>query len=109
MYNDVITLRSYKKTEEIDKYGEAILEPVDRQIFAEVKSVGMKEFYQAQSLGFKPEIVFEIADYLDYNREAEVIYEDYVYKILRTYRKTTNALEITCYGGVHLEHAEVSH
>lgn len=105
MYDAVIKFRKYVKTEKRDEYGDIILELVEREVFAEEKSVGMKEFYQAQSLGFKAEIKFELADYLDYEGEKELVYEGKVYKILRTYKKESNELEITCTGGVHDEHA----
>lgn len=105
MYNEVIKLVSYTDTEDIDEYGDVITIRNERPVFAMVKSVGMKEFYQAQSLGLKPEIVFVLSDYLEYSEEKEVIYKDVVYKVLRTYMKSSNELEITCTGGVHIEHA----
>lgn len=99
MCNDVIILVDEIETEDIDEYGDKICEPVMKEVFAEVLSIGMQEFYQAQTEGFKPEIKFLISDYYDYDNQKEVIYEDYKYKVLRTYRKG-NELEITCYGGV---------
>lgn len=105
MYNDVISLVSYNQTEDIDEYGDNVLERIEKPVFALVKSVGMKEFYQAQSAGFKPEIVFELADYLEYDDQEEVIFKDVIYKVIRTYRKQSNELEIVCTGGVHIEHA----
>lgn len=99
MLNDVIILVDEVETEEMDKYGDKIAETVTKEIFAEVLSIGMQEFYQAQTDGYKPEIKFLISDYFDYDNQKEVIYGDYRYKVLRTYRKG-NGLEITCYGGV---------
>lgn len=108
MYDEIISFRTYKGSGKKDDYGDEILEVIDREVFARVLSVGMKEFYQAQSAGFKPEIVFEIEDYLDYEKEKKLVYQGMVYQILRTYRKSTNALQITCYGGVHDEFTEIS-
>lgn len=48
-----------------------------------------------------PELKFAIADYLDYDNEQELIYNDKRYKVLRTYRTGTE-LEITVYGGVNV-------
>lgn len=99
MYDEIITLISKKNTEKLDKYGDPVIEETRRDIFAECRSIGMKEFYQAQTSGFKPEIAFKIADYLEYQNEEELIYNGFRYKILRTFRKNTE-LELTCYGGV---------
>ncbi len=72
----------------------------EREVNAKLLNVGMKEFYQAQATGLQPELKFEIADYLDYQNEKEVVYEGRTYKIMRTYRKGRR-LEITVYGGVN--------
>lgn len=105
MYNDIIQLISKRITDQKDEYGDYVVEETKREVFAEVLSVGMNEFYQAMTAGLKPQIQLEIADYYDYQNEEELIYENVRYKILRTYRKGV-PLEIICYGGVHLdEHA----
>lgn len=64
-----------------------------REVFCKIRSVGMKEFYQAQAADFYPELVFVLADYLDYNGEQLVQHEGQVYNVLRTYR-TGQELEI---------------
>lgn len=97
MFNSVISLITETETE--DEYGDLHTVKTQREVFAELMSIGQSEFYQAQTNGMKPEIKFKIADYLDYNNEEIISYEDINYKILRTYRKG-NELEITCYGGV---------
>lgn len=107
MYDEKIALRSYVTTDEKNEYGDYKQITIDRTIWAEELSIGMKEFYQAQAPGYKPEIKFKIEDYLDYKGEEEVVYKGIVYKILRTYKSKGNSLEITCYGGVHDERAEV--
>lgn len=102
MYDSVITLVSEVPT--IDEYGDPVMTSTSRQVFAELKSIGLSEFYQAQAVGLKPEIKFVIADYLDYNNEETIIYTPYngteeVYKVLRTYRQN-NSLEIVCKRGI---------
>jgi len=121
MYNDVIYL--IKDTRTVNEYGDMVTTQTERAVFAQVKSIGQSEFYQAAAVGLKPEIKFVIADYLDYDEEKKLRYTpfppevnpsegltpslgDYpsntttdIYDILRTYR-TGNALEIVCYRGV---------
>lgn len=94
MYNEVITLLTI--TEESD--GMDTIETITKEtdLFAKALSVGMKESYEAKSVGLKPELVFEIADYLDYEGQEEIRFNDERYKVLRTYRKKDgNELEIT--------------
>mgnify|MGYP002539738163 CR=1 FL=1 len=100
MFNDVITLVKVEKT--IDDAGYNQESVTKRDVFCLVKSVRQSEFYQAQAVGLKPEIMFLLSDYLEYENEKTVIYEDSVYKVLRAYR-TGIQLEITCTGGVHDE------
>ena len=69
-------------------------------VYAEIKSIGQSEFYQAQTAGSRPQIKFKITDYLDYQNQKYLIHEGVRYKVLRTYRTSSNELEITCYGGV---------
>ena len=103
MYDSVIYLIHEEKT--VDKYGDISVTETKKRIFAQVKSIGQSEFYQASAVGMKPEIKFVIADFLDYDGEKTLEYtpfpsdEAITYTILRTYR-TGNALEIVCYKGV---------
>ena len=76
--------------------------PVDgepREVLCGVRSIGMREFYQANASDFHPEVKFVLADYLDYNNERRVKYDGDlapagVYSILRTYR-VGQELELT--------------
>lgn len=103
MYDDVIYLISTQRTK--NKVGDLIKERIQTMRFAKIKSIGQSEFYQAQAQGMKPEIKFVLADYLDYDNQEEVVYNNFVYKVLRTYRQG-NEMEIVCYGGVRLEVVE---
>lgn len=92
MYKEVITLLTITtSTNDIGDIAEAI---TTKDIFAQVKSIGMKETYEALAVGLKPELTFVIADYLDYGNQEFIQYESNRYKVLRTYRKKTNELEI---------------
>ena len=97
MYNETIYLAREVEGDEVDEYGDPVIKLEKEELFAEQKSIGQKEFYQAQTEGEKPEIKFVIPDYLDYNDQQIVIHEGVRYKVLRTYRNTKNELEITCY------------
>ena len=100
MYDEVIYLLSTQsKTNEVGDQIEAIEKSIR---FAQIKSIGQSEFYQAQAQGLKPEIKFVLADYLDYNNQEEVVHNNFRYKVLRTFR-TGNEIEIVCYGGIRLE------
>lgn len=102
MYDSVIKLISESNT--VDEYGDTVTVETERTIFAEVKSIGQSEFYQAQAVGLKPEIKFLIADFADYQNEKKLKYTPFggtedVYTVLRTYR-TKNQLEIVCKRGI---------
>ena len=103
MYDAVIKLISESRT--VDAYGDIIATETERSVFAEIKSIGQSEFYQAQAVGLKPEIKFVLADYLDYQNEKKLRYQGFneakeeEYAILRTYRNN-NLLELVCKRGV---------
>lgn len=102
MYNEIIILISENKT--VDEYGDTIVTEEERTVFAELKSIGQSEFYQAQAVGLKPEIKFVLPDFLEYNNEKKLKYtqfnaEEEVYTVLRTYRNN-NELELVCKRGI---------
>lgn len=100
MYNELIYLVSKQRTK--NEVGDMIETTEKSMRLAKIKSIGQSEFYQAQAQGLKPEIKFVLADYLDYNNQESVVYNDFLYKVLRTFR-TGNEIEIVCYGGVRME------
>ena len=64
-----------------------------RTVFCDLRSIGMKEFYEANARDFYPEKKFVLADYLEYDDEELVEYEGKRYRVLRTFR-TGQELEI---------------
>ena len=98
--NDVIKLITTTVSTTVNSQGDYPVVRSDREIFAGVRSIGTKEFYEAATAGMKPEIKFVIQDFLDYEGEKELSYNGYRYQIIRTYRTETNQLEITAGGGV---------
>lgn len=73
------------------EYGQA---DVKREVFCGFRSIGMKEFYSANSTDFRPELKLVLADYLDYNGENLADYNGQRFRILRTYRQGQE-LELT--------------
>lgn len=102
MFDSVITLM--KETNTVDEYGDTVQTFTERQVFAEVKSIGQSEFYQAEAVGLKPEIKFVIADFADYQDEKQLKYTPFggseqIYTVLRTYRNKIN-MELVCKRGI---------
>ena len=62
-----------------------------QDLVATLRSIGQSEFYQAHAAGYKPELKFVLADYLDYNGEDLVKHDGTLYRVLRTFR---NGLEL---------------
>lgn len=102
MRDEVIFFMDLEESEtEKDSLGDPKVEQVlSPMVYAEIKSIGQNEFYQAQTAGKKPQIKFVITDHLDYQGQSYLIHGGMRYSIMRTYRTKGNELEITCYGGV---------
>ena len=98
--NDIIKFLTTTVATTVNSVGDFDVTRSERQVFADVRSVGMKEYYEAVTTGLKPEIKFILQDYGDYQGEKEVAYNGIRYEITRVYRTDTNQLELTCSGGV---------
>lgn len=85
MYDNVITL--IKKKISVNSIGDRVEETEKREVFANVKSIGMKESYEAFAVGLKPECTFVLADYFDYEGEKDIEYNGRSFSVLRTYQK----------------------
>lgn len=96
--NEILTL--IQQTHGVDDYGDPVVKETTREVFCGLRSIGQKEFYQAQAVGIQPELKFVLADYLDYNDEALVAYNGQRYRVLRTYRAGLE-LELVCYREVN--------
>ena len=90
--NDVLTL--IKRVPGKNEAGDPIITETTRDVFCGVRSIGMREFYQANAVDFHPEATFILADYLDYDGETACEHDGQRYTILRTYR-TRQELELT--------------
>ena len=82
-------------------YGDLVKSETERTVYGDEKSVGMKEFFEAQAVGFKPEVKITLTNWLDYQGETKIRYTPFgmtrpvTLKVIRTYRKG-EALELTC-------------
>lgn len=74
-------------------FGEAEIE--SESIYAEIKSIGMQEFYASKGVNTKVDIKFIIYAN-EYKGENKVKYDDKIYNVVRTYKTGLDKLEITC-------------
>lgn len=70
------------------------IEPIKTIVLARVESVKRNEFYQAYN-SFKPEITFVIKGY-EYEDEPYVLFDEKKYKVMRTFRKNYEEIELIC-------------
>lgn len=87
--NDVLTLVQRKLAPD----GYTVEAETRRDVFCRLASVSRSEFYQAQATDLRPELVFVLADYLDYEGEYLGVYNSVWYRVIRTYR-TGQELEL---------------
>lgn len=70
-------------------------EPTKRTVFCTVRSVGMRESYEALSHGLRPELVLVLAQDFEYHGEGYAIVDGVHYRILRTYVTQEDGVELT--------------
>lgn len=86
-----ITLLTSKYTQ--DAIGQWVKTVEETDVFGLVSSVTMSEFYQAGMQGFKPE--FRISIWMtEYHDEEELVYNNKVYSIYRTYIRDDGRIEL---------------
>lgn len=108
MWNDICYLGTVQLVE--NEIGDTIENIVyENEVFCNEKSIKATEFYQAQSVGIKPEVTLEIM-LSDYNKEKYVKYDDGYgeeeYTVLRTYKTSHERIELTLVRGV--DHANAT-
>ncbi len=88
--NDVITLLNLGEVS--DEYGNITEEIIaERDVFASIKSMGMKEHNAASERGLKPFGVFEVHDF-EYLGEKAARLNGEVYDIYRTYLRQNDGI-----------------
>ena len=88
---DMITLRSVAV--EVDSYGVPQETTSDTEVYARVESVSASEFFEGGQNGFKPEYRF-LVNAWEYSDEPDIVYQDKVYSVYRTYRRNLDLLEL---------------
>ena len=69
-------------------------ETVEKKRFCEELSVTRTEYYDAENVGFKPEIVLKLARASDYANELKVKYQEKAYDIIRNYPTRDGGIEL---------------
>lgn len=65
-----------------------------KMCYCRVNSVTRNEFYRALNNDLRPEYVFVLSEYADYNGEKLIIYNNKRYRVIRSYI-TEHAVELT--------------
>lgn len=69
-------------------------EDAGREVFCTVKSVGMREIYEAMAHNKHPELVFELSQDFEYQDEKRLIYHGKKYDVIRTYVTEADGIEL---------------
>lgn len=67
----------------------------ERMVYCTVRSVGMRESYEAMAHGKRPELVFVLSQDFEYQGEKRVIYHNVRYDVIRTYVTEADGIELT--------------
>ena len=70
-------------------------EETKQKTYCTVRSVGMREYYQAKAAGLEPEIVFNLTDADDYGGEKIVEWNGDRYRVVRTWLQG-DGIDLTC-------------
>jgi|LSQX01.2.fsa_nt_gb head-tail adaptor len=105
LFRDIITFAETEIT--VDAYGEMVEtaklgeddKPIVRRVMADKQGVKRSEFYQADTAGYKPELVFVIRS-IEYKGERDLTHDGTVYRIIRHYTKDGEFTELICGKGV---------
>lgn len=93
LWNDVAKLIT--QTETVDDIGDTVITKTEKQVFVNKKSIRQSEYYQALSVGIKPEIMFEVRS-IDYSDEKLINHNNKDYRITRVYTKNGEVTELIC-------------
>ena len=66
----------------------------EKKRFCQELSVTRSEYYDAENVGYKPEIVLKLNRASDYANELTVKYQDKVYDIIRNYPTPDGGIEL---------------
>ncbi len=96
MYDKSLYLIAIEEEEDTNEYGSIVKnDPIKRLVYVDVKSIRQSEFYQAQAVGMKPELMFEIRS-TEYKGERKCEYKGQNYDVIRIFKKNNDFTEIIC-------------
>ena len=93
LYSDVANLIAQTYT--VNSIGDAVPTETSRQVFVEVKSLGLKRKIEAMATGLNVEFKLIIADVQEYNDEKIVEYKGVRYNVLNVYVADDQSVELT--------------
>ena len=67
----------------------------ERQVYCTVRSVGMREAYEAMGHGLHPEWVFVLTHSFEYQGEKTCVFKGVRYNVIRTFVTEADGIEIT--------------
>lgn len=71
-------------------------ETEEKKRFCEELSVTRNEYYDADNVGLKPEVVLKLSRASDYENELTLRYQGKVYDIIRNYPTRDGGIELVC-------------
>lgn len=92
-FSDRITLRTVTHSTDTDGYPTESNE--DTEVWANVKSASRAEFYSANANNLDVTIAFDVHKE-DWNDATQVVYNDNVYDIVRSYAVGLGVVELNC-------------
>ena len=93
LYSDVANLIAQIYT--VNSIGDAVPTETSRQVFVEVKSLGLKRKIEAMATGLNVEFKLILADVQEYNDEKIVEYKGVRYNVLNVYVADDQSVELT--------------
>lgn len=93
LYSDVANLIAQTYT--VNSIGDAVPTETSRQVFVEVKSLGLKRKIEAMATGLNVEFKLILADVQEYNDEKTVEYKGVRYNVLNVFVADDQSVELT--------------
>lgn len=84
-----------QKDVEEDELGNQVEVENNINILCGISSIGRNEYYKAAAKGLKLEMTFTVHEF-EYSGEDEVIYDKSRYRVVRTYKKNNEEIELIC-------------
>lgn len=66
-----------------------------RMVYVTIRAVGMNEYYRALEQQLRPEVVFVLADYAEYQGEKIAVWRGKRYRVVRAYQNEQLGVELT--------------